>query len=472
MATISSSGIGSGLPVESLVSQLMAVERKPLDLLTTKETTFQAKLSAFGTMKSALATLQTAAKALSTPAQVAPLKGSVANSAVMNVSAGAQATAGSYNIEVKSLAASQKLKTAVGFSSAADVVGSGTITIGFGSYDSASPPVFTANAANPAKTVTIDPAHNTLADIKSAINNANMGVTASIINNGTTNYLAFTSTSGAANAMQISVGDPSLNALTYNGDPQSSEMTQTVPAQDAVIVVDSVPITKSSNTITDAIEGVTLNLTATTAAGVTTNVTLTPDMSGVQTAITSFVKAYNDAAKSMTDLTAYDVTSGVGAVLNGDSTVRTVQNQLRSLIGSSIPGAPQGSSALSDIGVTVQRDGSLAIDSSKLTTALADPTKNLAAMFASVGTNRGYGAQMDVVLGRILSPVGVLASHTNGITSSIKDLIKQGGTITARLTDVEARYRKQFSALDVAMASMTTTSTFLTQQLASLAKNT
>lgn len=469
---ISSGGVGSGLPVESLITQLMAVERKPLELLTKKEAGFQSKLSAFGTMKASLAALQTAAKALSTPAQVTPMKASVASATTMSVAAGPGASAGSYNIEVQTLAESQKLKTSVGFGSPSDVVGSGVITFDFGSYDTAVPPVFTANAALPGTQVTINPASNSLADIKNAINNAGIGVTASIINDGSTNYLAFTSASGAKSAMQISVSDPSLNALSYNGDPATSNMAQTVAAQDAVIFVDTVKIVKPSNTITDAIEGITLNLTATTATGITTKVTVAPQMSEVKTAIEAFVKAYNDASKSMAELTAYDVATGKGAVLNGDSTVRSVQNQLRGLVGNSIPGAPAGSASLTSIGITTQRDGALAIDMSKLDKALADPTKNLTAMFATVGTNRGYGAQLDVLLGRILSPVGTISSNTNGINSSIKELGKQRESITLRLEGVEARYRKQFSALDKAMASMTTTSNFLTQQLASLAKNT
>lgn len=475
MASISSSGIGSGLPVESLVTQLMAVERKPLDLLTTKEAGYQAKLSAFGTMKAALATLQTAAKALSTQAQLAPLKSTVTTPGVMNVTASAAATAGNYSIEVQSLAASQKLITGVGFSNTSDVVGSGVITFDFGTYDSAIPPNFAANAGSTGKTVTIDPAHQTLADIKSAINGANLGVTASIINDGSNNYLAFTSTStGAKNSMRISVSDPSLTALTYGGVPPTgtSEMTQTVPAKDAVIVVDTVTITKPTNTITDAIEGVTLNLTGTTALGVSTKMTLAPEMSGVQTAIETLVKAYNDATKSMAELTAYDVATGKGAVLTGNGTVRTVQTQLRALLGNAVAGAPIGSASLADIGITTQRDGMLAIDSGKLSKALTDPNKNLGALFAGVGTSRGFGAQMDVVLGRILSPVGMISSHTNSINTSIRDLGKQRATITTRLEDVETRYRRQFSALDRVMASMSTTSSYLTQQLASLANNT
>jgi flagellar hook-associated protein 2 len=468
---ISSGGVGSGLPVESLVTQLMAVERKPLDLITSKEAGFQAKLSAFGTMKSALAALQTAAKAISTPAQVAPMKASVLNTTVMGATAGAGATAGSYNIEVEALAEAQKLKTSVGYSNVTDIVGSGVITFDFGAYDAIVPPNFTSNGVGTSKTVTIDPAARTLSDIKNAINGANIGVTASIINNGSANYLAFTATTGAKNAMRISVGDPSLAALTYNGDPLNSNMTQSVAAQDAVIYVDTVKVTKSSNTITDAVEGLTLNLTATTATGVTTKVTVTPQMSEVKTAIEAFVKSYNEATKSMADLSSYDVATGKGAVLNGDGTVRSVRNQLRSLIGASITAAPQGSASLTDIGITTQRDGSLGIDASKLNKALADPTKNFTALFANVGTNRGYGAQMDVAIGRILSPVGTISAHTNSINSSIQDLGKQRDSLTLRLAGVEARYRKQFSALDTAMASMTTTSSFLTQQLASLAKN-
>ncbi len=470
MATISSGGIGSGLPVESLVTQLMAVEKQPLNAIDSKEAAFQAKLTAFGTMKSALATLQTAARALSTPAQLAPLKSSVANPTVLNVTAGPGATAATYNIEVKSLADSQKLKTSVGYATPADVVGTGNITLDFGSYDGAGH--FTADPARTTKTITIDAAHNTLSGIKDAINASNSGVTASIINDGTSNYLALSSTAtGAKNAMRI-VADPALAALDYSGADGISNMAQTVSAKDAQIVVDTVPISKASNTITDAIEGVTLNLTDTTAAGVTTKLTLSPDTAVVKTAVETFVKAYNDATKSMADLSAYDMATGKGAVLNGDSTVRTIQTQLRSLLSSPIPGAPAGSASLPDIGISAQKDGSIAIDSLKLGKALADPTKNFAALFATSNGQRGYGAQMDVTLGRILSPVGTLPSHTNSINSAVRDLEKQRTVINSRLADVEKRYRAQFSALDKAMASMTTTSNFLTQQLASLAKST
>lgn len=467
MATISSSGIGSGLPVESLVSQLMAVERAPINAIDTKEAALTAKLTAFGTMKSTLATLQTAARALATPALVSPIKTSVADATVLSASAAGGTAVGNYAIEVQSLAQQQKLKTSVSYTNTSDIVGTGDITFDFGSYDASNN--FTADPANTSKTITIDAAHNTLAGIKDAINASNSGVTASIINNGSGNFLSLASTStGAKNAMRIST-DPALGAFAYDGSA-SSEMTQSVKAQDAVIKVDNVLITKPSNTISDAIDGVTLTLTKTTPAGITTNLTLAKDTATVKTNIEAFVKAYNDATTSMAALTAYDVTTGKGAVLTGDGTVRTVQTQLRALMGSAIAGAAAGGATLPDIGITTQRDGSIAIDSTKLDKALADPTKNFSALFATNNGNRGFGAQMDVTLGRILSPVGTLPSHTNSFNSTIKDLEKQRATITSRLADVEKRYRAQFSALDSAMASMTTTSTYLTQQLAAIAK--
>src|SRR5450830_452979 len=453
MATISSAGIGSGLPVESLVSQLMAVERAPIDAIDTKEADITAKLTAFGTMKSALANLQTAARALATPALNAPIKTIVADPSFRSATANGGTAAGNYAIEVQSLAQQQKLKTSVSYAQTTDVVGTGNITLDFGSYDASG--AFTADPSNTTKTITIDAAHNTLAGMKDAINASNSGVTATIINDGTGNYLSLASTAtGAKNAMRI-VADPALAALNYDGSA-SSNMTQSVKAADAVIKVD--------------IDGVTLTLSKTTPTGVTTTLTLASDTDTVKNNITAFVKAYNDATASMASLTAYDVTTGKGAVLNGDGTVRTVQTQLRALMGSAITGAAPGGATLPDIGITTQRDGTIAIDQAKLTKALADPTKNFTALFATSNGNRGFGAQMDVTLGRILSPVGTLPSHTNAFNSSIKDLERQRATLTDRLADTEKRYRAQFTALDSAMASMTTTSTYLTQQLAALAK--
>ena len=478
MATITSAGIGSNLDVEGLVSQLMAFERQPLTKLALKETSYQAKLSAFGTLKSSLTEFQTAARALSTPDKMSPLKSSVGDATILSASGAAGAVAGTYDIEVKQLAQSQKLITTKEFSATTDPVGTGKLTIAFGSYAGSA---FTPDGGKAALDITIDSSNNTLAGLRDAINASNGGVTASIINDGKGYHLSLTSkTTGEASAMQISAAPPegsdapattTLSAFAYHGTKgvDGSSMRQTAAAQDALIVVDSVEISKPSNTITDAIQGVTLNLSKTTADGVTTKLGLTRDTSSVQTAIEAFVKSYNALSKSMTESTAFDVATGKAAVLNGDSTVRSIQTQLRGILGGVIPGAARGSSTLPDIGITTQRDGSLAIDSTKLSAALNDPTRDMSALFASSGTNKGFASQIDAAVGRILSPVGTLPTHTNSFTASIKDIDKQRATLSTRLAATEQRYRAQFAALDKTISSMTTTSKYLTQQLASLA---
>ncbi|NMM28542.1 MAG: flagellar filament capping protein FliD [Glaciimonas sp.] len=469
---LSSAGIGSGLNVNSLVSQLMSVERAPVTLLDTKEASYQAKLSSYGTLKSALAALQTAAKAISTPYTFSPMKASVTDPTVLSASVSANAVAGSYNVEVQSLAQSQKLITGTAYANTTNVVGTGVITFNFGAYNTAVPPVFTGNANKIAKTVTLG-ANTTLAGMRDAINAANMGVSASIINNGTANYLTLTSNdTGASNALQITVSDPSLNALAYN--PTSggtTNMAQIVAAKDAVIVVDNVTITKPSNTITDAIQGVTLNLTKTMPAGTTTKIALTRDTSSVQTAITAFVQAYNDTNTAIKAATAFNTITGKGSILTGDNTTRTIQTQLRAMFSAPVPGAPSGMTMLADIGISFQKDGSLAIDTAKLAAAATDPSKDLSKLFATTDSGKGYGYQMDVLIGKILSPVGTLIDRTNSVNKSIKDIGTQRDTINARLVGVEKRYRAQFTALDTLIASMTTTSNFLTQQLANLPKS-
>lgn len=476
MPTISSTGIGSGLNVDDLVSKLMAVERQPLTRLDQKEASYQAKLSAFGKLKSELSAFQTAARALSTPAQLSPLKTSVADAGVLAAVTTDGAVAGNYDIEVKSLAQSQKLVSQAGYGATTDKVGTGKITIALGSYGADG--VFAPDAAKASVDITIDSSNDSLAGVRDAINAANAGVSASIINDGSKSYLALSSkTSGTSSAMQLSVtlpdgadpaATPSLSALAYDGSAGSG-MKQTVAASNAVIVVDSVQITKPSNTITDAIQGVTLNLAKTTASGVTTKLTLDRDTAPVKTAIEAFVAAYNTVSKSMAESTAFDTATGKAAVLNGDSTVRAIQTQLRGILGGSIAGAARGASTLPDIGITAQRDGSLAIDAAKLSAALNDPNKNLGALFASSGTNKGFASQVDAAVGRILSPVGTLPNHTKSFNESIKDLGKQRTALNERLTISEQRYRAQFAALDKTIASMASTSNYLTQQLASLA---
>ena len=479
LGTISSTGIGSNLDVKSIVSQLMATEQGPTTALNNKEASYNAKLSAIGSLKSALSTLQTSAQTLNLTSTFSTVTPSVADSSVLSASVNGATTAGSYNIEVQSLAQSQKLLSG-NFSATSTVIGSGTLTFDMGTYsDAGSPPVtFTANSNVAQKTITIDSSNNTLQGVRDAINNANIGVSATIINDGSNYHLSLSSKdSGTANAIRIGVaesGGAGLAQLAYDASTGGvSNMTQNVAPKNAVIKVDGVTITKSSNTITDAIQGITLNLTKEMASGTTTKLTLAQDTTAANKAIHSFVNAYNAVTQQIATDTAYNATTGTASVLTGDSTLRMIQNQLRSALTNPITGAPSGLQTLTDAGVSFQTDGTLAINEDKLSAALANPQQDLSRLFVtSADGTIGFGSRINsLVSNMIFGPSATINSRVDGINASIKDIDKQLANEKVRLAAVEARYNTQFSALDAMIGSMNSTSTYLTQQLAALPKS-
>jgi flagellar hook-associated protein 2 len=477
VATISSPGIGSNLPIADIVSKLMAAESQPLTLLDNKTSSYQAKLTSIGQIKSALSDFQVAAQTLNLSSTFSTLTPAVGDSSVLSASVSGVTPASSYNIEVQQLAEAQKL-TSSAFASQDTVVGNGTLTLDFGKYsDAGSPPVtFTANGSD-AQTITIDSSNNTLSGIRDAINNSGAAVTATIINDGSGYRLSLTSkATGTDHSIKLSVsedGTAGLSQLAYDGSTGgTSSLTQNVAAADAKIKVDGIAITSSSNTIIDAIQGVTLNLSKTTASGETTKLTLTPDTSGIKTALQAFVDSYNNVAKQIATSTAYDVTTDKGSTLTGDATVRSIQTQLRNALSNAVAGAPAGLATLSDIGISFGVDGTLSIDSDKLDKKLADPSVDISKLFIKDNDNEtvGYGSRLNTLIsGMIFGTDSVLNSRIDGINASIKDIASKRVQETQRLDAIEKRYNKQFSALDTAIASMTTTSSFLTQQLDAIA---
>ncbi len=386
---ISSPGIGSGLNINSIVSQLMAVERRPLTLLDQNEAGLQAKLTAYGTVKGALANLQTAVSALATTAKFTANTATAADQTVLTASASSVADVGAYTIDVTTLAKAHTIASSTAFTTTTSALGSGSLTIQFGTYSAG---VFTVNPNKGAQTITIDPTQNTLAAVRDKINAAGAGVSANIINDGSGFRLVITSKdSGTANALRItSVDDDGnntnnagLSQLIYDASTGGiSNMTQTTPPTDAVFAINGLPITKSSNTVTDAIPGVTLNLLK---AAASTTFTVARDSAGIQTAVQAFVKGYNDARKAMADLSSYNATTKQAAQLQGDATVRMAQSALRNILNGALSTSGGGFTTLSDIGISFQKDGSLALNTPKLQAAIADQTKDISTLFASVG---------------------------------------------------------------------------------------
>ncbi len=381
--TLSSAGIGSGLNVTSLVSQLMATQQQPLLNLQTQQATYQAEISAYGSLAGTLSTLQTDASNLSSANLYSAYTATASASGFFTSSANATASAGSYGLAITNLAQANKLASNTHYASTSTTVGSGTVTFQFGTTTAGSPPTFSPSATQGAQTLTIDSAHNSLAGISAAINSANVGVTASVANDGSGYRLVLTSNnSGAANSLKVSTTG-SLSALSYDPTAGSNSMTQTVAGKDAAFTLDGMAMTSASNTVTNAIQGVSLTLTQPTTTPLT--LTVAANTALIQSAVQSFVTDYNAAQASIKSLTAYNATTKTAAILTGDSTVMSVQTQLRAILNTPLSTAGGGLNNLADVGITFNKDGTLALNTATLGSVLADPSKNIATLFASVG---------------------------------------------------------------------------------------
>lgn len=387
---LSSPGIGSGLDINGIVSQIMSLERRPLASLDNKEAKQQTQLTAFGSLKGALSSFQNSLTVLSSPAKFTAITANFADTTLANVSATPTAVTGAHSVEIQTLAQAHKLKSA-NFSTTSATVGNGTLTIQFGTYSGGT---FTLNPEKAAQSIAITPGNSSLAGIRDTINQANAGVTASIVNDGTGNRLVIASAdTGLSNALKITTTDADANHTDNSGLSQlvydastsgTTNLTETVAASNATLVIDGISISKASNKISDALEGVTLDLLKANP-GTTSTLNLSRDAAGIQSAISSFVKAFNDLNKTIVDLSKYDATTKQASILTGDSTVRSIQTQIRNTISNPLTTAGGGLSLLSEIGISFQTDGTLKFDSTKLSKILSDPTKDVSTLFASVG---------------------------------------------------------------------------------------
>ena len=396
MASIVSSTGASGLPIDSLVTAQMQVEQQPLTDIQTKISSYNTKLSAYSTLKSGLSTFQTAVDKLATAAKFNAQSVTASDSTSISATADGTAVNGSYNVTVTQLATSQKLASAA-YSSTTDIVGTGKLTISFGTYtaaDGSDPASFTANSDKSDIVIDITSSNNTLAGIRDAINAKNASVTASIVNDGTGNRLVITSKdTGEVNGLKISVADDDsnntdssgLSALAYDPLATSNSMTQLVEAKNALLTVDGLSISKSSNTVSDVIQGVTLTLKGVTSTS--NSLSVGTDTTTIQTSVQSFVDAYNALNTSMRNLTKFvSAGSSSNGVLLGDSTVRNMMVKLKSMLSASSPTATTYKT-LSDIGVSMGSDGSLSLDSTKLQKAITNNVSDVAKLFSPSATS-------------------------------------------------------------------------------------
>ncbi|MDR0672679.1 MAG: flagellar filament capping protein FliD [Zoogloeaceae bacterium] len=451
MATFSAIGIGSGADLSTLLEGLMAVERRPLTAIKTQVESYNSKISALGTLQSKLSGLQTAAQALkpavlqSALEKFATYTGALSDDKAGKVSVGAGATAGSYRLDVVRLAAGQKdisNALAAGADGKANLA-DGTFTISFGAGD--------------ARNVTINTsAAETLETLRNTINDktAQSGVSAAIISGADGQRLVLSGAEGTGNAFTAGGG-----GLTFNDE------FATAQASDAEIKLDGVTIVSQSNKITTALSGVTLDLAA-DSAGKSATLSITRNTEDkLKSSLEAFVKAYNDAAAAMNSLGAYDAATKTAGALQGNSVLRNAQNTLNELVfGAKYKDNPGSEElTLSSIGVSIKgTDGTLALDAEKLAAAVANDPRAIANFAKEIGT------VFDKKINGIVGTAGSIQTSKDSLNINIRDLEKRQEALESRLEKVEARYRAQFTALDVLLAEMNTTSSFLTRNLASL----
>ena len=470
--TISSAGIGSGLDVTSIISSLMAVESLPLTALQSKATTLQTNLSAFGQVQSLVSSLQDAASALSDPTQYNQTSTSSTDSSSVSATTSSGAAAGVYSVSVSALAAGQSIVSPVGqYTDGTSVVGTGSLTIQLGSW-SADKTTFTAGTGA-AVTVPIGASSNTLAGVAAAINAANAGVSASVVTDASGARLALqSSVSGVANGFKVTAADADgnntdnagLSRLAY--DPQNSvnQMTLAQAAANTVATINGIPVTSNTNSLSGVIGGINFNLGKTTTQPVSINVTA--NTAPISSNVTAFVSAFNALNTFLATETKYDPTSDTAAPLQGDSTAVSIQNQMHSLI-SQMTGASSQFSTLSSLGVQLQTDGSLSLNSTTFNTALTNLpqlTKALSNVDATTTSNNGFGKIFSNWATGLLNTGGTLTGKTASIQSSITSNQKDQDALNTQLAATQARLQAQYTALDSTMSQATALAAYVQQQ--------
>lgn len=442
--SLSSPGVGSGLDVNALVSQLVAAERAPSDQRFARiESTTKAQITAFGALKSAMSGLQGALKRFDADGALPGRKVNVAIDAGFSATAGTTARLGSYQVQVNRLASAHKLQSAVAASTTQIGYGQLSITVG----------------SDAPLLVNIAQGSGTLANIRDAINTAaaGKGVTATVVHGDTGDVLSLNSTrTGAASALVITAsgGNGGLGVLATTG----GTMTQMTPAQDAQVVIDGITRTSASNTLVDAIDGVTLTLTKVAAPAAASPLEIATDPSPLKATLLGFVSAYNTALSQVRTQSASGGAGKVAGPLSGDSAPRSMMQSLRGTVASSY-------GDLAALGITTAVDGSLTMDGAKFDTALAADSQAVDRIF---NTTAPLGSRLRSTLDSYVGIDGLLPTRSTALDARTKALARDRESFDARMLRVEQAYRRQFTALDVLMSKMQSTSSYLSQQLASL----
>lgn len=473
MATITSTGIGSGLDVNSIVTQLMAIESRPLTLLQQAKSSLDTQLSAIGTLQSRMSALRDASNALTSVSLWNGTTATSSNAAAVRVSSSSGAAAGNYSVQVQSLATRQNVYSQA-FASPSATVGSGSLTIELGTWTGSS---FAADGTKTPVSITIGEDETSLTAIRDKINGANAGVTATIVTDANGARLSIASKdTGAANGFRITAAETTDDGSATTGlstlgftSTTGSPMTRSQTAANAQATINGIALSSASNTMEGVADGLTLTLlqTTTTAA----DVRVASDTEAVKKSIENFVSAFNDVANYIRDQTKYNPDTKVGGTLQGDRLTTSLQSQLRAIVNesSSASGTFQ---RLSDVGISFTATGTLSISSTKLGDALGN-LGELRKVLAEDGANSstsGFVDRFKDFAASMLGTEGAFENRNNSLRGQLSLNSKSQESMERRLAQTEERLRRQYQALDTAMSQLSGTSSYLTQQLDMLNK--
>jgi flagellar hook-associated protein 2 len=447
---ISSTGIGSGLDINSIVTSLTTAKAAPeTNALNRSKTSFTAEVSAFSTFNTALATFQATLATLQDSTKLASRTATLADTTIATATATSSAVAGQYSIQVQNLATAASLSSQP-VASATSNIGTGTLTIAVGGGSTS---------------ITIDSTNNTLQGIVAAINSApnNPGVSASIITTTAGARLVLSGTAtGAANTIKVtqSGGDGGLAALQYDPANGLNNLTQTQAALNANFSVNGYAATSAGNQVGGVISGVTLNLVKATAANTPTTLTVGNDTQGAQTSISTFVAALNGLQTSIHSLTGYNASTQTAGPLLGNQTLLSFQNQLSKILGQVNSGISSGPNSLAALGIAANTQGTFSTNATTLGNALTASVDSVTKLLS--GPN-GLATKLNTFVTQYTQAGGLLDTISNSLQASLTNIAKQQADLTARMAIYSATLTAEYNAMDTAVALLKQTQTYLSQ---------
>ena len=482
MPAITSLGIGSGADINSIVTQLVALESRPLVAMRSQASALQTQVSSYGQLSSLFGGLQTAASKLTGTSLWTQSKATSSDETAVSVAGGSTAAAGSYSVSVANLAAHHSVVSNTAYANATELVGAGTLTLDLGSWQTTPPPMdFVPQVGRAPVTVDITNT-DTLQSLRDKINATGSGVSASIVTDSSGSRLSLRSAvSGKDNSFRMTVADSDgglpadgmgLSRFAYDARAGGANMTAVVQGDNARATVNGIAVESATNELSTVIDGLTLRLRKSGFGSA--DVAVASDREAVKTAIQGFADAYNALSKSITDQTKYDATSKVSGPLQGDSAATGLQRQLRDLLNT-----PSGASAtyarLSDVGLQMQRDGTLSVNASKLDSATANLSE-LKKAFANNDTgnaaNNGFARRYSNLATQVLGSDGSLTTRSQGLRDRIAKNTDDQSKVELRVERYRARLVAQYTAMDAAVSKLNGLSSYVTAQLNALSNNT